>query len=219
MKTQPLSLLACLAIVSACNSAPPAPAAPAAPAPSSETLPPGHPPVGDQKAPGAAPTTGPAPTGPATAGGLTWDDFAPLTRRAPKSQMRAAEYGIEGDDKSELTVFYFGEGQGGDVEANISRWLGQFTQPDGSDTAAKSKRSTMQVSGMDVSLVETSGNFSGGMGMQPSAAPPSGEYALLGAIAKGPKGSVFFKLTGPRPSVEKARLAFSKMMGSLRPAS
>ena len=35
--------------------------------------------------------------------------------------MRAAEYGVEGDEQAELTVFYFGEGQGGAVEPNIAR--------------------------------------------------------------------------------------------------
>ena len=39
---------------------------------------------------------------------------------------------------------------------------------------------------------------------------------LLGAIAKGPLGSVFFKLVGPRDQVEGARAAFDAMIDSLR---
>ena len=49
--------------------------------------------------------------------------------------MRAASYTIPpaaGDSEGgECVVYYFGSGQGGGVEANIKRWIGQFTAPDG----------------------------------------------------------------------------------------
>ncbi len=132
--------------------------------------------------------------------------------------MRAAEYGVEGDAATELSVFYFGAGQGGGVEPNIARWLGQLTQPDGSDTAKKARRTEIPVSGMTVNLIEASGTYSGGMGM-PGAAPaaPISDAVLLAAIANGPSGPVFFKLTGPRASVERARGSFDALVHSLRP--
>lgn len=163
----------------------------------------------------AAAEPGAAAMGPASAGGLTWSDAAGLVRRQPKSSMRAAEYGVEGDPQAELTVFYFGEGQGGAVEPNIARWIGQFTQPDGSDTAQRAKRSEIQVQGMSVSLVEATGNYGGGMGA-PGAAPSGvSDAMLLGAIAVGPKGPVFFKFTGPRAAVTAARPAFDALIQSL----
>lgn len=152
-----------------------------------------------------------------TAGGLTWRAPGPLTRRAPKSQMRVAEYGVEGDPSAELAVFYFGSDQGGSIEANMTRWIGQFTQPDGSQT--KAKRDERNVKGIPVALVEATGNYSGGMGM-PGAAQPAAtnDAMLLGAIAKGPNGAVFFKLTGARASLEKARSAFDGLVASIEPA-
>jgi hypothetical protein len=42
---------------------------------------------------------------------------------------------------------------------------------------------------------------------------------MLGAIAVGPKGPVFFKLVGKRSSVEGARAAFDGLVSSLKPAS
>jgi len=202
--------------------APPATAAPAAPADphgssASPTgaLPSGHPPVGDKTA--AATPTPAVPTGPASAGGLTWEAPAPLTRRAPKSSMRVAEYGLEGSPESELTVFYFGADQGGSIDANMSRWIGQFTQADGSET--KAKRSEKKVKDIDVSLVEATGIFSGGMAMPGAPAPANQPDAmLLGAIAKGPQGAVFFKLVGPREKLEAARPAFDGLVKSLKPA-
>jgi hypothetical protein len=184
--------------------------------------------VPPQAAPGAQPAApqpaapksaapAPAPSGEASAGGLTWRDAAPLTRRAPKSSMRAAEYGIEGDERSELTVFYFGPDQGGTVDANITRWLGQITQPDGSSSADKAKRDERNVGGIQITLLEVAGNYSAGMAMPGAPAQPPIEDALmLGAIAVGPKGPVFFKLVGPRASVEQAREGFRRMIDSLR---
>jgi hypothetical protein len=164
---------------------------------------------------GLAPAAAAAiPTEPARAGGLTWEAPAPFVRRAPKSTMRAAEYGVKGAPTAEMGVFYFGQGQGGDVEANMTRWIGQFTQSDGKET--KAKRSEETHNGVQVSRVEATGMFSGGMGMpgapQPTALP---DAMLLGAIAKGPEGSVFFKFTGPRDAVEGARPGFEEMLKSL----
>jgi hypothetical protein len=154
---------------------------------------------------------------PPRAGGLTWNDAAPLKRRAPKSSMRVAEYGLEGDDKLELTVFYFGPDQGGSVDANITRWLGQLTQPDGSDTTAKAKRATRKVGDVDVSTLEVSGTYSGGMAMMAGGAAPEPmtNATMLGAIAAGPEGPIFFKLIGPSAAVEHSRAAFDQMIGSL----
>jgi hypothetical protein len=169
--------------------------------------------LADPKA-GVAPSPDTVPTEPARAGGLTWEAPAPFIRRAPKSSMRAAEYGVKGAPQAEMGVFYFGPDQGGSVDANMTRWIGQFTQADGSATDAKRSETTFH--GIPVSLVEARGMFSGGMAMpgapQPSALP---DAMLLGAIAKGPEGAVFFKFTGPRDAVEGARAAFEATLKSL----
>src|SRR5688572_20375097 len=89
------------------------PAAPAAPAPTAPAAP-------TPAAPAAAPAAA-APSDAPTAGGLTWAAPSPFAQRAPKSSMRVAEYGIEGDASSELGVFYFGADQGGSIDANMSR--------------------------------------------------------------------------------------------------
>jgi hypothetical protein len=160
-----------------------------------------------------------ATTGAPSAGGLSWTAQPPLVARAPKSQMRVAEYTLEHDPQAELVVFYFGEGQGGAVEANVTRWLGQLSQPDGSDTAKTAKRAERTVSGLNVALVEATGTYSGGMAMPGGPAPaPTPDAMLLAAIASGPRGPVFFKLVGKRASVEQARAGFDALVDSLRPA-
>lgn len=191
--------LSSLIALGACSK--PAEPAPAAPPPPAEAKPTAAP---------AAPAEGSA-----SAGGLSWVAPKPFVARAPKSSMRVAEYGVEGDDKAELGVFFFGADQGGTVEANMTRWIGQFTQPDGSATQAK--RGERSVKGIAVSTIEAQGTFSGGMAMpgapQPAAQP---DAMLLGAIAKGPSGSVFFKLVGSKGTVETARPAFDQLLESLK---
>jgi hypothetical protein len=160
------------------------------------------------ESPGAAPAE--------RAGELAWKAPAPFVARAPKSSMRAAEYGLEGEARAELSVFYFGPDQGGSVDANLQRWLGQFKQPDGSDSAAKAKREELNVQGMAVTTIEVTGTYSGGMGTPGMGAPTAGpDFMLLGAIASGPKGPVFFKLVGPEAALEKARPQFRGLLESL----
>jgi hypothetical protein len=151
-----------------------------------------------------------------TAGGLHFRAPKPFVSRQPKSSMRAAEYGLATDATSELAVFYFGPDQGGSVDANVTRWVGQFKKPDGSD--AEAKRSERMVHDIPVAIVETLGTYNGGMGMPGAAAPSAIQDAmLLGAIAKGPQGAVFFKFVGPRANVEGARSAFDALLESLAP--
>ena len=155
---------------------------------------------------------------PRRAGGLTWDAKPPLLPRAPRTELRAAEYSVGSDPSAELLVFYFGDERSGSIDSNVQRWLAQIEQPDGSDTAHKAKRGELQVSGLRVSTLEVSGIYTGPM-VLPNAAPGAArpESLLLGAIVSGPRGPVFFKLTGPRAAVEGARDAFDQLVRSLRP--
>jgi hypothetical protein len=216
-----LCLTAAALLALACNKnvdSAPAPGAPAPNAPAPVMPPSSDKPAAAPNAPPSAATPSANDEAPPTAGGLTWRAPGPLTRRTPKSQMRVAEYGLEGEPAAELAVFYFGADQGGTIEANMTRWIGQFTQPDGSET--KAKRDERNVKGIPVALVEAKGNYSGGMAMpggtQPSA---TNDAMLLGAIAKGPNGAVFFKFTGPRASLEKARSAFDGLIETIEPGS
>ncbi len=136
----------------------------------------------------------------------------------PERQMRAATYKVPaaaGDaEDGECAVFFFGPGQGGGVDANIDRWVGQFEQPDGRNSSEVAKRQRQTVGGVSVTTVDLTGTYSGGM-----VAGGSGKnagYRLLGAIAEGPQAGVFFKLTGPVRTVGAAEAEFQGMLKSLR---
>jgi len=131
----------------------------------------------------------------------------------PPRQMRVATYAVPaagGDPEGgECAVFFFGSGQGGDVDANIERWAAQFKSP------GKPARSAKEVNGLKATLVQIAGTYlaPGGPMMQPQGEKK--DYRLLGAIVAAPEGSVFFKLTGPARTVAAAESDFNAMIGKL----
>ena len=159
----------------------------------------------------------PAPAFPVSSGGgLTWAVPKSWTP-GPSSAMRLATYYLPasaGDaERPELAVFWFGPGQGGSIDANVARWFSQFAASPGDPKPA---RSLTRVGSLPVTLVTAAGTYSAGTGMGAVPAVKSG-FALRGAIAEGPDGAVFFKLTGPRRSVAAAGKNFDALVASLKP--
>ena len=147
-------------------------------------------------------------------------DFGPFRGTAPdgwlvqkpSSSMRVAQYGLPGAaGEATLGVFYFGPGQGGGLEANVDRWYGQFAQPDGRDTRETAKRWNEKVGDIDVTMVDISGTFNGGMGNE----DPEENYRMLGAIASHRTGAVFFKLIGPDETLAKWQQSFDQFLQTL----
>lgn len=145
------------------------------------------------------------------AGGLTWAAPSAFIRKAPANNMRAAEYAIKDETDTLLTVHFFGSEQGGDANANFSRWVDQF-EPDGREVGKFTEKAT----GMNVDCVEISGTYLG-MAMPGQAQPePKSGYTLMAAVAKGTEGPVFFKLTGPKKTLQKHRQQFIALVRSIR---
>jgi hypothetical protein len=147
-----------------------------------------------------------------TAGGVQWTVPARWTA-GNGSSMRVATYGVpaaKGAEPGECAVFYFGAGQGGTVEANVERWGKQF------EGAPSPTPTTTTVAGLRITRAAVSGTYlaPGGPMMQSTGKRPG--YRLLGAIAEGPEGNVFFKLTGPAATVAAAGPEFEALVASLR---
>lgn len=186
----------------------------------SEAAEPAHPPHGEGAHGGGARAEGEAaPEGirfEETAGGIAWHAEEPLVARRPSSSMRAAEYGVRDHADAELTVFHFGADQGGAVDENITRWVDQFDQPDGRSSREVAVIERAEINGIRVTKVDVSGAFAGMRGMGGDG-PGRPGFRMLGAIAEGPGGMVFFKLTGPAEAVGAAEGAFESLLASLHP--
>jgi hypothetical protein len=148
---------------------------------------------------------------------LIWDLPAGWTEGTPSSNMRLAQYAVPGSGgDGECVVFYFGPGQGGDPVANAQRWAGQFSQPDESNSLDKMTMQELDGGALELTLVEVTGTYNGGMTMSPEPAAPEPGWMLLGGIATGPDAPWFFKLTGPQATLEENRDSFVEMLRSIR---
>jgi len=147
-------------------------------------------------------------------GGLKWIPPAGWKSEGT-APMRAATYRIPpapGDkDTAEFVVYFFGQGQGGTVEANIERWKSQFRAPDGKIANAMIAKRT--VHGLPVTTIDTSGDYSG-MGGPVSAGPTVHGYRLLGAIIENPGGNVFIKFAGQVKTVAQNQPKFEQLLVS-----
>lgn len=129
--------------------------------------------------------------------------------------MRLATY-MAGPN-AECGVYYFGAGQGGSVDANLDRWIGQFLQPGGKPSKAAAKIAKRTIHGWPVTTVDVSGSYTGMGGPTAPAGPALPGFRMLGAIVEGPQGSIFFKFAGPANTVAANQAAFDKMLESLGP--
>lgn len=147
--------------------------------------------------------------------GLKWTPPAGW-KSSGTTSMRAATYPVPpspGDTQgAECVVYFFGLGQGGDVQANIDRWEGQFKAPGGKPAPAKVAK--IAVHGLPVTTIDVSGEYSGMAGPISTGSALVSGYRLLGAIIESPTGNVFIKFTGPSKTMEANQAKFQQLLGS-----
>jgi len=151
------------------------------------------------------------------AGGIRWNTPAHWTVGESKP-MRKATYVIpaasgSGSEAGECGVFFFGKGQGGSVDENLSRWSAQF------EGGAPAKKSQTTVHGLAVHRMDVSGTYlsPGGPMMQSQGKKPG--WRLSGAIIEAPEGLVFFKCVGPAKTIEAAEKDIEALIQSVTKAA
>jgi hypothetical protein len=140
--------------------------------------------------------------------------------KAPSSSMRVAEFVLpkaDGDaEDATLTVYSF-PGGGGGVEANLERWIGQMSQPDGKASKDVAKTSTMtSTSGVKMTLVDVPGTYIA------EVTPGSTErfnkpgFRLRAAVVETSTGPYYVKLTGPAKTVAKWDESYTAFLKSMK---
>jgi hypothetical protein len=137
-------------------------------------------------------------------------------KKQPQSRIIEVEFAVpkaEGDSEDgRLTIMQ----AGGSVEDNISRWIGQFAQPDGKSTRERAVISEEEVAGQTVHLVDISGNYSDSRGPFAPAVERK-DYRMLAAIVvTKDHGQQFVKFYGPRKTVAAHEKAFQTFVKSLK---
>jgi hypothetical protein len=134
-------------------------------------------------------------------------------RGQPRSNIIEHEFALPGEKKDQepgrLTIM----AAGGSVDANISRWLGQFA--DRKEEKAEPKE--IEVAGQKVLLVDISGTFRDQRGPFAPAVERK-DHRMLGAILElgDKRGNVFLKLTGPSATIEHQAKSFKEFVESLK---
>lgn len=148
--------------------------------------------------------------------------FTPSPAWQPKSvtsMMRVGEFllpRVPGDAEDASLVLYFFGGTGGSVQANLDRWLGQLTQPDGRQTKDVAKTSSRLINGLSVTLFDATGTYVA------EVTPGSTErfnkpgFRMRAVVVQTPGGPYFIKLVGPAPTVTRWDKEFEQFLQSLQ---
>jgi len=157
----------------------------------------------------------------ATAAGLKFDAPAAWTAKTPSSTMRVAEFALPKDaadaEDASLVVYFFGAQQGGTVQANLDRWIGQMAQPDGKASKDVAKTSSLQSkAGLKITLVDVSGTYVAEVTPGSTERLNKPGFRQLAAVVETSGGPYYVKLVGPKATVAKWQSSFSAFLGSLR---
>lgn len=150
--------------------------------------------------------------------GITWQPPASWKPETAQRQMRAATYQApdpNGGEAGECAVFYFGPGEGGDVQSNLRRWIGQFQEAGGKSAEQSARIDHQTINGLKVTTVDVSGTYVAG-GPMAARKELKPAYRLLGAIVEAPQGNVFFKFTGPAHLVTANENQFASLLQTIQ---
>jgi hypothetical protein len=141
------------------------------------------------------------------------------TSRPAASTMRLAEYVVAplpsapNAGGAEVVVYFFGKGQGGNVDANLARWKAQFSNPDGSRVPETITRDS--TGAFPITFAEYRGTYARGIGAG-DAANAKPDQTLLAAIAETPRGTLFIQLFGPSARVTAERETLMRFVKGLK---
>jgi|GEM_PF-806217 len=105
----------------------------------------------------------------------------------------------------------------GGVNANIERWVKQFRFPNGRNESGAIIREQRDIAGQKVHLVDISGTYLESSGPMMERIIEREDYRMLGAVIECQDGFLYFvKFYGPQKTVSENKVAFMKMIESLR---
>ena len=131
-----------------------------------------------------------------------WEETEPKFKR-----IVSAEFAVKPADGDQAAGRVTLGGLGGGVDANLSRWISQYTD-------AETERETEDVAGQEVTTVSVRGTYKGSRFRKEPSGPG---YRLLGAIVQTKDaGTYYVKFYGPEKTVDENEEAFHEMLKSLK---
>jgi hypothetical protein len=145
-----------------------------------------------------------------------WEEQKPTNKmRFKQFRLPAAK---KGEDPAELVIFFFGTGQGGSAEDNISRWKAQFEAARGKNIDDVAKTEKFKVGDVELTYLDVSGTY---LSKFPPFDPKAKtvrkpNYRLLGVVFESKDGPYFIKLTGPADVVEHYKKGFDEWLRAFK---
>lgn len=137
----------------------------------------------------------------------------------PSGMMRMAQWVIPGPGgDAELVVYRFKGGAGG-VEANMERWKGQFTPPEGKSADDIATLGEKTVGKLQLHTFDATGHYTAAMTPGAAEKHDNPDYRMLAVIVEGSGDPLFFKATGPAKTLEVWSDPWNTMLDSLKIAS
>lgn len=137
-----------------------------------------------------------------------WKSVQPRSRIVQKEYAVKKE-GVEG--AARLTMM----AAAGDINANISRWVGQFKNASGGSAKDSLKVEKLKLGSNEVHFVQLEGTFKESMGggpFFPGKTVMREDYQMLGAIIVSDGRKFFVKMTGPKAIVSENKDKFKAMI-------
>lgn len=154
------------------------------------------------------------------AGSLKFDVPQGWVSKPPASSMRVAEFSLPkaaGDaEDAAATIYFFGAGQGGTVEANLTRWMDQMAQPDGAPSKNVAKTTTLTAHSLTITVVDVPGTYTAEMSPGSADHFNKPNFRLKAAVVETPGGLYYVKVTGPQKTIARWDESLTTFLKSLR---
>ena len=156
-----------------------------------------------------------------TLDGLSSKAPAEWVEEKPSSQLRVNQFklpGVNGKEPAELGITFFGEGQGGPVDANVKRWRDMFTTADGKKSDDMGKVETLKVGDVKVTYLDIQGTF---LSKVPPFAPNAKtvikpDHRMLSVIFASKNGPYFIRVVGPTETVDHYKKGFDEWLKNFK---
>lgn len=141
---------------------------------------------------------------------------ATWTKKTPSSSSRLAQFAVHGanpSDDAEVVAFFFGASQGPNVDANLTRWREQFSNPDGSPVPETIARDSSGA--FPLTIAEFRGTYRRGIGAGSADSVRTGQ-TLVATIVETPHGTLYIQFFGPIATVAAHRAEFVRVVKELK---
>jgi hypothetical protein len=160
-----------------------------------------------------------------TLGGLSSQTPAEWKARPPATPTQVKVFTLpkaEGDAAdATLTIFFFGQGQGGDAKANIARWKGMFKAPAGKNIDDVAKEDTFSAGGAPpggakVTRIDLAGTYLHKARPIDPTAEERPNHRLIGVVFETKDGTYYMRLVGPEKTVARHAKGFEEWLKNFK---